>query len=94
MTDQYVIKQTPKNKTWEIVKFDDGDEPSSIYKVSERNGFYHCDCPGFWRQKVKEDHKHTRLVKFWRENLEEASGYFLWFDKQQEIEYTTIGWQA
>ena len=89
MADQYTVKKSVKLKTWDITKFDDGDMPSSTYHVTERSGFYSCDCPGYRRQKVKEDHKHSRIVKFWRENLEESPGYFLSISGS-DIEYTKL----
>jgi hypothetical protein len=86
MSESYLIRETPKSKTWEITKFSDYREPDSTYTVTERAGHYHCNCPGYWRQKNKDEHKHTQLVRFWREKLSEAEGYSLWFDGE-DIEY-------
>ena len=89
VADQYIIRQSLKPQVWEIAKFGDDYEPSAVYKVSERSGHYHCDCPGYWRQKNKDEHKHNKLVQFWRENLEEEHGFSLWFEGP-DIEYSRM----
>ena len=87
MSDTYVVAKSVKSKTWQISKFSDYKDADSQYTVTERAGHYHCDCPGFYRQKNKDEHKHIQIIKFWRESLEEEQGYALWFDKDESIEY-------
>ena len=87
VADQYIIRQSSKPRVWEIAKFSDDYEPSGIYNVKLHGKNYSCDCPGYWRQKNKDEHKHIRLVKFWRENLEEEHGFALWLDGP-DIEYS------
>ena len=83
----YLVRLFKPNQ-YEISTFVDGSKESiSVYKVTLRNNNYYCDCPGYWRQKVKEDHKHCRIVKFWIENLDMEMGYCFWLDNENNIEY-------
>lgn len=84
--DLYIVREV-KPDIYEIANFVDGTkEPYSIYNVRRTTKSYSCDCPGFWRQKNKPDHKHCRIVKFWVENLEKTFGCAMWFDGD-DIEY-------
>lgn len=82
MSEVYMIKHI-KAKTWQITKFSDYKEPDSSFQVSERAGHYHCTCPGYHRQKNKEEHKHILAVKYWRNQLFEQEGAALWFDNDK-----------
>lgn len=85
----YVTRRIDE-KYIEIASFEDGSKESiSVYKVYKgKTGIYICDCPGYWRQKTKEDHKHSRIVKFWIEHLNEEPGYcFLLEDNDTSIEF-------
>ena len=86
MSDLYLVKDTNTKNTWEISKFSDYKDADSVYKVTKKGKSYHCDCPGYWRQKDKSEHKHSRIVKFWEEELEKPIGMALWFEND-EIEY-------
>ena len=86
MSDTYIITKTRVKNTWEIAKFSDYKDADSVYKVNKRGNTYNCDCPGYWRQKDKSEHKHSRIVKFWNEELEQPDGMALWFEND-EIEY-------
>ena len=80
----YTVRTTAQPNIYEIANFvDGGKEPHSIYKVKYSRG-YSCDCPGYWRQKDKTQHKHCLIVKFWVEHLED--GYCLWFE-DENIEF-------
>jgi hypothetical protein len=83
----YLVRRKDK-KYIEISSFVDGSkEAVSVYRVYKGNkGIYICNCPGYWRQKVKEDHKHSRIVKLWVENLEEQEGFCFWLDGD-DIDY-------
>jgi len=81
----YTVREI-KPGIYEIANFVDGNkEPHSVYKVKYSRG-YLCDCPGYWRQKDKTQHKHCLIVKFWIEHLDKELGYALWFDGN-DIEY-------
>jgi hypothetical protein len=86
MSDTYVVRKTRKKDTWDISKFSDYKDADSMFTVSKRGTTYSCDCPGFWRQKDKSEHKHCKIVKFWKENLEETDGYAFWLEGD-DIEY-------
>lgn len=77
----YIVRKIKPN-IYEIATFVDG-KFHSVYTVKYSRG-YSCDCPGYWRQKDKTQHKHCLIVKFWVENLEE--GFCLWFEND-EIKY-------
>ena len=82
----YVVSESNVKDTWQIAKFSDYKDADSVFNVSKRGRTYHRDCPGFWRQKDKSEHKHIRIVKFWKEELEQPTGMALWFE-DEEIEY-------
>ena len=75
----YTVRRLDE-KYIEVASFENGSkEAISVYRVYKgKNNLYHCNCPGYWRQKVKEDHKHSRIVKLWCENLEEQIGFCFW----------------
>lgn len=85
MTDEtFVVKQVSKN-TYEVAKFGDdsrvvGTKDASVSLVSVYPNNIHCDCIGYRRQKVKEDHKHCKIVKFAINVLEDTTGYCFWFE--------------
>ena len=83
----YVVRRKDK-KFIEISSFENGSkEAVSVYRVYKgKNNLYICNCPGYYRQKVKEDHKHSKIVKLWIENLDEAIGYCFWMDGDN-VEY-------
>jgi len=81
----YMIRQIAE-KEYEIASFDNDREPTAVYQVKVRGDWYACNCPGFYRQHDKERHKHSKLVRFWRENLEEGEGYALWLE-EEDVEY-------
>lgn len=83
------IPRKIKDKLFEIASFVDGSKDSiSVYKVKiGQKNIFHCDCPGYWRQKVKEEHKHCRIINFWVEKLENKEGYCFWFDNEDNIEF-------
>lgn len=84
--DTYTVINTNVENTWQITKFSDYKDADSVFKVTKRGQSYHCDCPGYWRQKDKTEHKHIRIVKFWENDLEQPEGMALWFE-DNEIEY-------
>jgi len=86
MSDTYIIKNTHVKNTWEIAKFSGYKDVDSVYKISKKGQTYNCDCPGYWRQKNKSEHKHSRIVKFWNEELDQSEGMALWI-KDDDIEY-------
>lgn len=82
----YTVREV-KPDIYEVTNFIDGrKEPHSVYNVRKTPRSYTCDCPGFWRQRNKDEHKHCLIVKFWVENLEKELGCALWFDGD-DIEY-------
>jgi hypothetical protein len=87
MSDQYVLKKTDKSNIFEVVKFSEKDNSFVTYKVTKGHNYYRCDCPGFYRQKEKKEHKHSKLVQFWEDNLDSETGYTFWFDGP-DIEYS------
>lgn len=90
MSETYTVRKVTKPKVWEVSKFGDGNDSESEFFVSERSGHYHCNCPGFYRQKIKAEHKHILLVKYFRENLNEKGGYMFWFDTDNSIKQSDI----
>lgn len=52
------------------------------YRVKNKT----CNCPGFYMQKDKSNHKHIKLVEFWKKELKEEYGYALWFNGEK-VEY-------
>jgi hypothetical protein len=81
MTDTYIIYAV-KQKEWKITKFSDYKEPDSSFQVTERGGHYHCNCPGYSRQKNKDEHKHIVAVKHWVNELNSEEGVAVWFENE------------
>jgi len=72
MIEYFVRNLTPR--TFQIAKFEDTDEPTEIYKVTENlsTNWFHCDCMGF-RRNQSQDHKHI-LMAMWHQ--EKGFNYF------------------
>ena len=66
---QYLIRKK-NNIDIEISKFEDDKEPLDVYTISPRG----CTCPAAWRRKTC---KHTRMTKFWTNNLNSEVGVVL-----------------
>jgi len=92
MADNYVLRTTSKPNICEVVKFSEKDNSFVTYQVTKSRNYYRCDCPGFYRQKDKKEHKHSKLVQFWQENLESETGYTFWFDGS-DIEYSKASYE-
>lgn len=90
MSETYVVTKTKKPRSWEIAKFSDYKDADSLYQVSKRGNKYWCNCPGFARQKNKEEHKHCLIVKHWVENLQETEGTALWVENDEIKSYKFI----
>lgn len=83
----YIVRELGDNK-YQIADFTDGERDChSAYIVIKRGDKYICDCMGYIRQHDKSIHKHSRIVRFWVENLEKEHGYAFWLDSDEEIEY-------
>lgn len=74
------------NGVYEIASFDNTSEPGGVYRVKITNQSISCNCPGFWRQKDKTQHKHTKIVKFWLDHLYGVPGYAFWLDAHEDVE--------
>jgi len=85
----YVIKEVRKN-TFDVTSFED-DEPGDAYQVSYNpaRNYWHCDCRGFFMQKVKSEHKHIRMAQLWCEKLDKQPGFVFWLDGT-DIEYRNL----
>lgn len=81
----YIVRQLNAD-TYEVTNFGDYSIPLSVYKVKITKHSISCSCPGFYRQKDKSEHKHTRIVDFWLKNLDGKAGYAFWFDGE-DLEY-------
>lgn len=79
MSDTYVVYEVKRNQ-WKITKFSDYKDADSSFQVSKRGEHYHCNCPGYSRQKNKDEHKHILIVKYWKEELNSQEGCGLWFE--------------
>lgn len=86
MTDvYYTIRRLDKDKI-EVARFGDektgrdGKSPRNIFDVMDYSNGLRCTCLGWRWQKDKSQHQHCKMVKFWKENLNEESGYCLWWD--------------
>jgi hypothetical protein len=62
----YLIKEI-KSQLFEVANFVDDKYPHSVYQVkwTQTNDYFHCNCPGFRMQKIKDEHKHCIAVKEW-----------------------------
>lgn len=87
MSTIYLVRELLNGK-FQIANFENGEKDChSAYWVVKRGNNYICDCRGYRRQHDKSAHKHSRIVKFWIENLEKTHGYALWLDNEDNIEY-------
>ena len=66
---QYLIRNKT-NIDIEISKFEEDNEPIDVYTISSRG----CTCPAAWSRKTC---KHTRIAKFWTNNLNSEIGVVL-----------------
>lgn len=71
---------------YQISSFGDYAEPIGVYEVRVTNRSISCNCPGYYRQRDKIEHKHCKIVQYWIE-LGEEMGVALWFNDNEEIEY-------
>jgi hypothetical protein len=70
---EYMIRKK-NNIDTQISKFGSSKEPLDVYTVSSRG----CTCPAAWRRRTC---KHTRMAKFWANNLKEEVGVVLGFNE-------------
>ena len=90
MSTEYFVRES-QPKTYEITVFEDGrKEEKCTYIVKKPGRYYSCNCPGYWRQKHKSEHKHCRIVKFWIEELNKQYNYVFWIDELDNICYNRI----
>ena len=85
--ETYFVKEKAPNE-FLIGKFEDSRYPTGVYTVTKKR-YFSCNCPGFYRQHDKTQHKHCLLIKFWQEKLESASGFMFWFN-EGDIEYRRV----
>lgn len=66
MSDSYIVVETRPNR-FQIAGFGDSAAPEGVYEVTytKTRDYLSCNCRGFRMQKVKEDHKHCKMVRFW-----------------------------
>ena len=64
----YVITEKASNR-FQIANFEDSAAPEGVYEVSytKSRDYMSCNCRGFRIQKIKEDHRHCKMVRWWME---------------------------
>ena len=85
---EYFIRKMDTNQ-YQISKFDGGQAPQALYdmKYYPTKDHWYCNCPGYWRQKNKAEHKHVRMAQIFRDTLKEEHGHAFWLDLDGQIHH-------
>lgn len=79
----YVILETKPNR-FQLANFEDSASPEGVYEVmyTQSRDYMSCSCRGFRMQKVKEDHKHCKMVRWWLQQGK-PEGAAIWEDAEK-----------
>lgn len=77
------------HRTYEVAKFEDGEYAGTYNVTHTVRDFLTCDCPGFAVQRVKEEHKHCLIAKFWQRFLAPETNYEFWMNGK-DVDYRRL----